>query len=72
MNIDSHVPMPTTGSLGRPTTEAGAKARALEPGQSVVCENKAEYSTVRKALWTLGRKYITRREGDGWRVWRKS
>lgn len=68
VEIEKNIPIPR---VKRYRSEAGEMARAMVPGDSVLCRNDAEYSTVRKVLWQRGVKCVSREEGMGWRVWAK-
>ena len=67
MNIESGIPI--RKSYG-PRTEVGRIAREMKQGDSVLCTTLTERDVLRRTLHNLHGKPITRKEVDGWRVWR--
>lgn len=67
MKIEKNVPLPNKGVAGKNNF-----IQEMEIGDSVFCENKYKKDTIRYAFHYRGIKYISRREGTGWRIWRAS
>lgn len=69
--VERGIPCPGTQG-GR--TMAGVRAREMKIGESIFCELRADYETVRRTLYDLGGRPQTRRlledEKWGWRIWR--
>jgi hypothetical protein len=72
VRIERNVPIPPAkrGACGRPRCQATLLAEKLQVGESVLCGSSTEYDTMRARLQRLGRKYVSRKMRDGWRVWR--
>lgn len=69
LTIDSDVPLPTPKTRQR-TKKAADFAELLNVGDSVYVETLSQAQFLRQVLKKLNRGVTTRREGDGYRVWR--
>jgi NADH/NAD ratio-sensing transcriptional regulator Rex len=67
MNIESGIPIP---SISVAKSELGRKVRAMEVGQSVLCDSEEESQRVRDAMRSAGFKCSRRKVDGGFRVWR--
>ena len=69
--IERNIPVHAeAGRRGRPTSALGQVIRKMQPGESVVVPSSSARSTAVKIARDNGLKVVTRREGDGFRVWR--
>lgn len=69
LTIDSDVPLPSPKKRERKKTAADF-AELLNVGDSVLVETLSQAQFMRKVLKQLNRGVTTRREGEGYRVWR--
>lgn len=44
----------------------------MEVGESLLCATESQRDSVRRTLYDLGRKCVSRKVEGGWRVWRKA
>jgi len=65
MNIDKNVPLPNKGVAGK-----NNYISELEIGHSIYVEDKYQRDSIRAAFKYRSIPCVTRREGDGWRIWR--
>lgn len=65
MNIDKNVPLPNKGVSGKNNFIAD-----LDVGDSIYTEDKYKRDSIRAAFKYRNIPYISRREGEGWRIWR--
>ena len=70
MEIETDIPIPPRLRGGRQPGEAMRTARAMQVGHSTFCETPEEKEGLRKAMKRIGFGVTTRKEGNGWRVWR--
>jgi hypothetical protein len=66
VKIEDNIPIP-------PQTrnfEVAEAARAMQIGQSVLCDTESKRWTLISALKRAGRRASVRKVVDGWRVWR--
>ena len=66
MKIENNVPLPTDGARGRKPSEESELALKMRPGDSLLCYDKR----IIRVMAKKGIKYVSRKEGEGWRVWR--
>lgn len=69
LTIDSDVPLPAPKTRQR-TKKAADFAELLNVGDSVYVETLSQAQFLRQVMKKLNRGVTTRREGDGYRVWR--
>lgn len=69
MKIDKGIEIPPP-YFYEPRSEAGRIAKAMDVGDSVLCDKPGDAQTIRGALKRLGRKPVLRKSAEGWRVWR--
>jgi len=70
MKIENNVPLPTDGARGRKASKESELALKMRPGDSLLCFDKMIYKRIIRVMAKKGIKYVSRKEGDGWRVWR--
>lgn len=60
-----------TGRQRGPSSEMAKALSQMEPLQSMLCVNHADYKLATQRLAQLApKRFISRKTGDGWRVWR--
>lgn len=64
--IESGIPIPQD----RCRTEAGREAKQMRVGDSRLCASVGERDAVRKRIYEMGGKCLTRKVDGGFRVWR--
>ena len=69
--IERGIPCP--GPKG-PRTPGGTAAKNMVIGDSAFFQDKCDWETARKAIWSVGGKSVTRKRVEdgvkGWRLWR--
>ena len=65
MNIDKNVPLPNKGVSGKNNFIAD-----LDVGDSIYIDDIYARDRIRAAFKYRNIPYISRREGEGWRIWR--
>lgn len=69
--IESGIERPEKLTLGRPITKERELMCAMEVGQSFLLTDHSRYEYVRSIQTRLKpKKFSTRKQPDGWRVWR--
>jgi len=66
MKIEKNIPITTY-----PHGKYASLARAMEAGDSVLCQTMKEVISVRAAIYRTGHKAVTRKQPEGtWRLWK--
>lgn len=63
--IEKGIPIP-----GQLRTPHSLEAEQMEVGDSRLCDTMSERDTCRRRLAELGRKCVTRKTREGFRIWR--
>jgi hypothetical protein len=69
LRIDRDIPIPTKRT-GRQLSPHAVLADQMQVGDSILCETRGQFDTVRKRLWFNGKKSRSVRVESKWRIWR--
>lgn len=68
IKIEKNIPIPVSGKYGERTV----LVKMMEKGDSVFTKNHALILSLRAAMRRNNIRSVTRKQGNGWRIWRTS
>lgn len=69
LQIDRDIPIPMKRA-GRQLSAHAILADQMQVGDSILCETRGQFDTVRKRMWLNGKKSRSIRVDGKWRIWR--